>query len=258
MSNAQFNFEGSVVAVTGGAEGIGAAITEAFLAAGATVIVCARNEPKSVPSVNGNSAKFGICDVRKAETVAAWIEGIKAEHGRLDILVNNAGGAPESSAADASPRFFDSIVALNLLGPMYCAQAANKIMHSQETGGAIINIASVSATRASPGTAMYGAAKAGLVNLTQSLAAEWGPKVRVNAIITGLIATPNAEQHYGPRGLQNIADKLPLKRMGQPQDIAEACLFLASPSASYVSGAQLTVHGGGEPAFIFTMDKHNE
>ncbi len=108
---------------------------------------------------------------------------------------------------------------------------------------------------AAAGTAMYGAAKAGLVNLTQSLAAEWGPKVRVNVVITGLITTPTAEEYYGLRGMQNIADRLPLKRMGQPKDIAQAYLFLASSSSSYVSVAQLAVHGGGEPAFILTMDK---
>lgn len=254
MPDAKFSFQGSVVAITGGAKGIGAAIAEAFLAAGATVAVCARNQPKTLPSADGRKAEFQICDVRDADAVATWISSIAAKHGQLDILVNNAGGAPESSAADASPRFFDSIVALNLLGPMYCAQAANKIMQTQD-GGVVINIASVSGVRASPGTAMYGAAKAGLVNLTQSLAAEWGPKVRVNVVVTGLIATPNAEQHYGPRGMQNIADELPLKRMGQPKDIADACLFLASPASSYVSGAQLAVHGGGEPAFIFTMEK---
>ncbi len=255
MPEAVFKFEGSVVAITGGAKGIGAAIAEAFLAAGAIVVVCARNAPDSLPSADGRTAEFQVCDVRKADAVAAWVEGITAKHGRLDVLVNNAGGAPESSASDSSSRFFDSIVALNLLGPMYCAQAANKVMQAQDKGGVVINIASVSGTRASPGTAMYGAAKAGLINLTQSLAAEWGPKVRINVIVTGLVATPNAEQHYGPRGLQNIADKLPLKRMGKPKDIADACLFLASPSSSYVSGAQLAVHGGGEPAFIFTMDK---
>jgi NAD(P)-dependent dehydrogenase (short-subunit alcohol dehydrogenase family) len=255
MPGAEFNFQGSVVAITGGAKGIGAAIAEAFLAAGATVAVCARSEPDKLPSASGRSAEFQVCDVREADAVSTWISSIAAKHGQLDILVNNAGGAPESSAADASPRFFDSIVALNLLGPMYCAQAANKIMQTQDGGGIVINIASVSGVRASPGTAMYGAAKAGLVNLTQSLAAEWGPKVRVNVVVTGLIATPNAEQHYGPRGMQNIAEKLPLKRMGQPKDIANACLFLASPASSYVSGAQLAVHGGGEPAFIFTMDK---
>jgi NAD(P)-dependent dehydrogenase (short-subunit alcohol dehydrogenase family) len=125
-------------------------------------------------------------------------------------------------------------------------------MQGQADGGSIINIASVSAARASPGTAAYGAAKAGLLNLTQSLAMEWGPKVRVNAIIAGLVATGNAEAHYGgPAGLARVAASLPARRMGEPADIADACLYLASPRAAYVSGAALAVHGGGErPSFL--------
>jgi NAD(P)-dependent dehydrogenase (short-subunit alcohol dehydrogenase family) len=125
-------------------------------------------------------------------------------------------------------------------------------MQAQADGGSIINIASVAAIRPSPHTAAYGAAKAGLVNLTQSLAMEWGPKVRVNAIIAGLIATGNAEAHYGgAAGLARVAASLPAQRMGRPDDIADACLYLASSLAAYVSGAALAVHGGGErPSFL--------
>ncbi len=123
-------------------------------------------------------------------------------------------------------------------------------------GGSIINIGSVSGLRPSPGTAAYGAAKAGLINLTRTLAVEWAPKVRVNCVVAGMIATEAAEDHYGgSAGLAAVAATVPLGRMGTPDDVAGGCLFLASPLASYVSGAALEVHGGGEsPAFLTALD----
>src|SRR6185369_15058999 len=109
-------------------------------------------------------------------------------------------------------------------------------------GGVIINIASVSGTRPSPGTAAYGAAKAGLLNLTQSLAVEWAPKVRVNAITAGIIRTEKAHMHYGDEaGVAAVAATIPLGRLGEPEDIGDVCLFLASPLAAYISGASIVV-----------------
>lgn len=125
-------------------------------------------------------------------------------------------------------------------------------MQQQADGGSIINICSVSATRPSPGTAAYGAAKAGLLNLGRSLAVEWAPKVRVNAVIGGLIRTEQSHLHYGnDDGLQRVAATVPLGRLAEPGDIGDACLYLASPLAAYVSGAEIALHGGGErPAFL--------
>jgi NAD(P)-dependent dehydrogenase (short-subunit alcohol dehydrogenase family) len=125
-------------------------------------------------------------------------------------------------------------------------------MQTQNSGGAIINIASVSAVRPSPGTAAYGAAKAGLVSLTSSLAVEWAPKVRSNTIIAGLIRTEQAHLHYGDEaGIAAVENTIPLGRMALPEDIGDACVFLASDLAAYISGSTLTVHGGGEkPAFL--------
>jgi len=168
--------------------------------------------------------------------------------GRLDVAVNNAGGSPVALAADASPRFVNAIVALNLLGPMYVAQKANAVMQGQEEGGSIINITSLSGMRPTPGTDAYGAAKAGLINVTQTLAVEWAPKVRVNCVTGGLIKTEQWRLHYGDEdGLRRVAATVPMGRMGEPEDIGNACLFLASPLAGFVSGANLAVHGGGEP-----------
>jgi NAD(P)-dependent dehydrogenase (short-subunit alcohol dehydrogenase family) len=119
-------------------------------------------------------------------------------------------------------------------------------------GGVIVNIASVSGTRPSPGTAAYGAAKAGLLNLTSSLAVEWAPKVRVVAVVAGLIETEQAELHYGDdESIARVAATVPAGRLGTPDDLAEACRWLTSPLSSYVSGTSIWLHGGGErPAFL--------
>jgi NAD(P)-dependent dehydrogenase (short-subunit alcohol dehydrogenase family) len=176
--------------------------------------------------------------------------------GRLDVLVNNAGGAPYADAATASPRFSEKIIGLNLIAPLNFAQAANRVMQEQDDGGNIINIASVSATRPSPGTAAYGAAKAGLLNLTMSLGVEWAPKVRVNAAICGMIKTELAHLHYGDEeSIKSVEATVPLGRLAYPEDIGDTCLYLASPLSSYVTGATITVHGGGEkPAFLEASD----
>ena len=238
--------------VTGGTRGVGRGIARALVSAGWQVAICGRKSPEE--PVEG--ALFLPCDVRAADQAAALVEDVARRFGRLDLLVNNAGGSPAAVAATASPRFSESIIQLNLLAPLHLAQAANRIMQGQESGGTIVNIASISGTRPSPGTAAYGAAKAGLLNLTQSLAMEWGPKVRVNAILAGLIETESADLHYGsPEAVQRIGATLPLGRMAVPEDIAAAVLYLASPAASYVSGAQLAVHGGGErPGFLALAD----
>jgi NAD(P)-dependent dehydrogenase (short-subunit alcohol dehydrogenase family) len=250
------DFTGKVVVVTGGSRGVGRGITEAFLAAGADVAICGRTEPAKdeFPAGGGRRAVFLKADVRDADQAASVINATAERFGHVDVLVNNAGGSPAVAAADASPRFVSQVVALNLLAPMYCAQAANVVMQ-RAGGGSIVNIASVSGFRPSPGTAAYGAAKAGLVNLTRTLAIEWAPKVRVNCVVAGMIATEAAENHYGgAAGLAAVAATVPLGRMGTPEDVAGACLFLASPLASYVSGAALEVHGGGEgPAYLAAM-----
>ncbi len=252
--------DGAVVLVTGGVRGIGAGIARVFLRQGATVVVCARREPESPVAVGGADgsgsaggavAEFVAADVREPEQVEALIAGIVQRHGRLDVLVNNAGGAPFSDAATASPRFHEKVVGLNLLSPLLVAQRANAVM--QEAGsGAIVNVSSVSATRPSPGTAAYGAAKASLDSLTASLAVEWAPAVRVNALDVGMVRTEAAEQHYGDdAGIAAIGATVPLGRLADPEEVGACAAFLASPLASYVTGATLLVHGGGErPAFL--------
>lgn len=246
------NFSGKTVIVTGGTKGVGLGITKRFLEAGANVVVCGRNEPESLPAAGGKSAVFVSADVRDVEQINKVVAFAVDTFGSIDVLVNNAGGAPYADAATASPRFSEKIIGLNLIAPLNFAQAANRVMQQQKQGGNIINIASVSAVRPSPGTAAYGAAKAGLLNLTMTLAIEWAPKVRVNAAICGMIKTEQAHLHYGDEAsIKSIEATVPLGRLANPEDIGDTCLFLASPLASYVTGSALTVHGGGEkPAFL--------
>ena len=237
-----------VALVTGGAKGVGAGISRVLVECGATVVACGRREPESRPA----GVEFAPADVRDEEQVRALVEGIVARHGRLDVLVNNAGGAPAAPAATASPRLHAKVVELNLLAPLLVAQAANAVMQRQPAGGAIVMISSVSGHRASPGTAAYGAAKAGLDNLVASLAVEWAPRVRVNSVAAGMVRTEQSHLHYGDdAGIAAVAATVPLGRLAEPEDIGRCVAFLASPLASYVSGATLLAHGGGEvPAFL--------
>ena len=245
-------FAGRVAIVTGGGRGVGRGISERLLEAGADVVICGRNEPEALPEAGGRRAVFIAADVREVEQIDAVADFAVERFGRIDVLVNNAGGAPAADAATASPRFHESILRLNLIAPLHFAQRANRTMQTQESGGVIINISSVSGTRPSPGTAAYGAAKAGLLSLTETLAVEWAPKVRVVAVTVGMVRTEQSELHYGDaEGVAAVAATVPIGRMAEPGDIGAACVFLASPLASYVSGASLLLHGGGErPAFL--------
>ena len=241
-----------VILVTGGAKGIGRGISARFLASGATVICCGRETPKELPSHGERKAEFIAADVRDAAARDQLVAEISRKHGRIDVLVNNAGGSPFAMADKASPRFHESIVALNLLAPLHLAQKANAMMQTQAQGGVIVFVASVSGLRASPGTAAYGAAKAGILNLTQSLAIEWAPKVRVVAVSPGLVRTEQSEMHYGDEnGIAAVSKTVPLGRMATPEEIGDACVWLASTQASYASGTNLVLHGGGEtPSFL--------
>ena len=245
-------FAGRVVVVTGGAGHIGRAICEAFLTEGAQVIAVGRREPKTAIMAGGREAAFFSADIRDPGASQALIDHVISSHGRIDVLVNNAGGGPPVAAADASPELTQKIIALNLTAPVILSQQAHPALMASEQVASVINIASVSGARPSPGTAAYGAAKAGLLNVTKSLAMEWGPDIRVNALIVGLVHNDAGVEHYGGEaGFQRVADMLPLKRMAAPADIANAVLMLSSDRSSYISGANLEVDGGGEvPVFL--------
>lgn len=251
----QFSLEGQGVVVTGGGRGIGAAITRAFLAEGARVLICGRREPEEMPEVDGRTAEFVAADVRDAEQAAHLIEEAVRRFGRLDIVVNNAGGGPPVAAAEMSPRLAQSVVNLNLVAPFFVAQAAYRAM--AENGGHIINIGSVSSVRPAPGTSVYAAAKAGVGMLTRALALEFGPTVRVNSIVVGLVGTEHGAEHYGGKeGFEAVRNVLPAGRMAVAEDVGQACVALSSPALGYMSGAEIALDGGGEtPAWYDTVQR---
>jgi NAD(P)-dependent dehydrogenase (short-subunit alcohol dehydrogenase family) len=250
-----------VVLVTGGTRGIGRGIVRAFKATGTTVATCGRKPPEQ-----DESDLFVAGDVRQWDDVDRIVSTVVERFGRLDVVVNNAGGAPPVAAADAKPSFHEKIVALNLTAPLHVAQRAYAVMRAQDTGGVIVNIASVAAHRPSPQVAAYAAAKAGLVSLTKTLAVEWGPKVRVVCVSPGMIWTrPDHAPGAPPRGgadafyadrADRITAAIPAGRFGTPDEIGAACVFLASDGAAYVSGAELVIDGGGErPAWLTAKEQ---
>jgi NAD(P)-dependent dehydrogenase (short-subunit alcohol dehydrogenase family) len=237
-----FALSGRVVLVTGGVRGVGAGISSVFAEQGATVVTCARRPVEGVPY------EFHSCDIRDDDAVKAMIDLVFARHGGLDVVINNAGGSPYVLTADSSAKFNRKVIELNLIGALSVSQHANEKMQYQQRGGSIVNITSVSGRRPTPGTAAYGAAKAGLENLTQTLAVEWAPKVRVNALVVGMVETEKADLFYGDAAsIAAISKNVPLGRLAKSSDIGWAAAFLASDAASYISGATLEVHGGGEP-----------
>jgi NAD(P)-dependent dehydrogenase (short-subunit alcohol dehydrogenase family) len=235
-----------VVLITGGTRGVGHGIAVAFLEAGATVITCGRTEP-SPADRQRERLSYLAADVRDPVEASNMIDQIARRHGRLDVLINNAGGSPPADSAKVSRRFIEAIVRLNLVAPMMLSELANGVMQGQERGGVIINIASLSGLRPSPGTAAYGAAKAGIIAATESLSVSYAPRVRVNCVTPGAIETPELHKLYGGDSyFADVAATVPMGRMGQPRDVADACLFLVSDAAAFITGSNILVHGGGD------------
>ena len=236
-----------VVLVTGGGRGLGRALVEAFASRGDQVVACGRRD---LTDAEAFPADFVTCDVRDPDQVATMVTGVAERHGRLDVVVNNAGGTPYAAAAEMSPRLAERVVALNLMAPFYVAQRAQPVMAGQPDGGVIINIGSTVSIRPSHDVAPYVAAKAGLVGLTRALALEWAPQVRVNLVSPGLLRTELVEETYG-RNAAAVEASVPAGRFATGEDVAAACLALASPDLRYVTGAELVVDGGGEtPAWL--------
>ncbi|MFI6017089.1 SDR family oxidoreductase [Streptomyces sp. NPDC051287] len=236
------SLRGRTVVVTGGTRGVGAGIARAFADAGAHVTACARRPPER--PLDG--VDFTPLDLRDPPAVRAFFDALP----RLDVLVNNAGGTPHRRLAEADAERHARVIELNLLTPLTASLAA--YAHLRRARGSVVMIGSVSGGRPSPGSAAYGAAKAGLESLARSMAAEWAPEVRVNTLVVGMVRTELSHLHYGGRdGVDAVSRTVPLGRLATPSDVGAAALFLASDAAAYISGASLLVHGGGErPAFL--------
>ncbi|MFJ7154868.1 SDR family oxidoreductase [Streptomyces sp. NPDC101118] len=242
--------DGRVTVVTGGTRGVGAGIARAFLDAGAKVVVCARRPPDRPVATDAGKAEYVPLDLRDPAAADAFFAETVRRHGRLDCLVNNAGGTPHRPLAEGGAARHARVLELNLTAPLTASLAAYE--HLRAARGSVVMIGSVSGTRPSPGTAAYGAAKAGLENLARSMAVEWAPEVRVNSLVLGMVRTELAHLHYGDeQGVAAVGATVPLGRLADPYEVGEAAVFLASDRAAYVSGASLLVHGGGErPAFL--------
>jgi NAD(P)-dependent dehydrogenase (short-subunit alcohol dehydrogenase family) len=236
------DLNGKVAVVTGGTRGVGAGIARAFVEAGAEVVVCARRPPEQ--PLKGT--EFVPLDLRDPDAVREFFAGLP----RLDALVNNAGGAPYRPLDQAPVEWHARVIELNLTTALGASLAAYE--HLRRARGAVVMIGSVSGGRPSPGSAAYGAAKAGLESLARSMAVEWAPEVRVNTLVVGMVRTELSHLHYGGEdGIEAVSRTVPLGRLAVPSDIGAAAVFLASDAAAYISGASLLVHGGGEaPAFL--------
>ncbi len=241
-------FEGDVALVTGGGTGIGLAIARELGALGAQVSICGRRaEPllaaKSELEARSIEVQTSTCDIRKPEEVEAMVGQVKERFGKVTVLVNNAGGQFPAPAQGISPKGFEAVVRNNLLGTWNMTHAiANQAMLPERRGRIVNIIAQV--TRGFPGMAHTGAARAGVENLTKTLAVEWAMHgVRVNAVAPGVIKTTGTDK-YGDALLEHARKATPLRRLGHPAEVAHAVVYLASPQADFITGQTLVIDGG--------------
>jgi len=251
MVDLEPDFTGQTVVVTGGTRGIGRAITEAFADLGADVVPTSRTEAdvadaaEAVRDRGGESLVFPT-DVSDRDAVAALFDRVGEELGGVDVVVNNAGINPrgalgDPSAVDADE--FDRTLDVNLRGAFACAKAAGPAL--RESGGALVNVASVGGVVGIPRQHPYVASKHGLVGLTKSLALDWAPEVRVTAVAPGYVTTDlTAELRENDDLYRRLLDRTPMERFADPEEVAGPVLFLASDLASYVTGECLIVDGG--------------
>ncbi|TWT92749.1 3-oxoacyl-[acyl-carrier-protein] reductase [Stieleria varia] len=237
-----------VAVVTGASQGLGKAVAIALGANGATVVCLARNAEKLAATVSeieaaGGKAQAVACDVTDRAAAAAAIEGAAKEHGRLDILVNNAGVTRDKLMRGMSDDEWDTVIATNLTSCFVCCRAAAGIMRRAKYGR-IINMASISGLIGNPGQANYSASKAGMIGMTRTMSKELVSRgVTVNAVAPGFIASEMTAE-LGDVVLEEVKKRIPAKRVGDPEDVAAAVLFLASKSAGYISGQTIVVDGG--------------
>ena len=240
-------FAGQVALVTGGGSGIGYEIARQLLSLGAEVWIASRKQER-LDIAHAELSVLGVChaavlDIRLPEAAEALADRIATVSGRLDILVNNAGGQFPLPAESITPKGWNAVINTNLNGTWYVTQAmANKFFLVQESGN-IVNIV-LNNFRGTPGMAHSAAARAGVMNLAKTLAVEWiGRNIRINSVAPGVIFSSGLD-NYPPELVAMISEKLPMKRFGTVEEVANAVTFLASPMASYITGETLYVDGG--------------
>lgn len=244
------DLSGHAAILTGAGTGIGAGIALRFAEAGADIVVACRNNRAGAQAVAERIAKSGRRavvhqgDLTSAAEAEKLVVRCVEAFGRLDVLINNAGAYPVHSLLEMSEAEWRSVLDANLTSVHLMTQAAGRRMTTSKSGGAIVNIASIEASNPAPMHAHYNAAKAAVVMHTRTAAAELGRQgIRVNCVSPGLIDRKGLNEAW-PDGVRRYLDAVPLGRLGQPADVADACLFLASPAARWITGAELVVDGG--------------
>jgi NAD(P)-dependent dehydrogenase (short-subunit alcohol dehydrogenase family) len=250
-----FDMRGRRVLITGGGTGLGQRFAHTLAAAGASVILAARRADKLEQTASsiraaGGDAHCLTMDVTSAASIAQGFATIAAS-GPLDVLVNNAGAAADKSLLDIGEAEWDVVMDANLKGAWLAARAAAAAMIANGTGGAIVNIASILGCAVQKGTGPYSAAKAGLLHLTRTMALEWARHgIRVNAIAPGYYRTEMAADFLDSPAGQRLRDRVPQRRLGNPEELDGAILLLASSASSYMTGSVITVDGGLSLAIV--------
>ncbi len=248
----EFNFQGKVAIVTGGTTGLGFAITRTLAHFGASVMIASYVPEECELAKNQLQAmdyrvESKVVDVTSPEQVDSLVAATVATFGKVDILVANAGiGGKTIPLLEQSETDWDRVLETNLKGVFLCGQRVAKQMISQESGGRIVNVASVAALLGTKNVAPYGASKAGVINLTKTMGHEWARyNINVNAVCPGYVVTDiNRSILTDPKTAEHLTKKIPLRRFGVPHEIAGAVAFLCSDSAAFMTGAAITIDGG--------------
>jgi len=236
----RFNVSGTAI-VTGGSKGIGRSVAESFVDDGADVVICSRTEEEVKATADEIGALGVACDVTDRDAVESLVETTVDEFGGVDVLVNNAGASFMSNFEGVTPNGWDRVVDINLGGTYNCTQAAGD--HLKDGNGSVVNLSSLAGVQGAPYMSHYGAAKAGIINLTRTLAYEWASDgVRVNCVAPGYVATPGVQAQMGVSA-DDIDRADPERSVGEPKEIADIVRFLASPASSFVVGETLLARG---------------